>query len=102
MVALFGIPLALTYVYVFMPITLFSERRVTTTAGNAASGSSGGETGVDPNIGFKVDWDNVPTSGSSPSSPSRSRDAATSASPSSSAAATTATVRMENEVLDDM
>ncbi|CDS43065.1 Zinc finger C6HC type [Echinococcus multilocularis] len=62
LVALFGIPLVLIYVYIFMPITLFSELKVrlSTDSTNAPD--------VDPEVGFKINWDRVGESASTSSS----------------------------------
>uniref|UniRef100_A0A5K3FK76 RBR-type E3 ubiquitin transferase n=1 Tax=Mesocestoides corti TaxID=53468 RepID=A0A5K3FK76_MESCO len=51
-VALFGIPLVLIYVYIFMPITLFSELKVRLNSETA-------DTAIDPDVGFKINWERV-------------------------------------------
>lgn len=50
--ALFGIPLVLIYVYIFMPITLFSELKVRLSSNDSPSAAKI----VDPDVGFKINW----------------------------------------------
>ncbi|KAM3173866.1 hypothetical protein ACTXT7_011703, partial [Hymenolepis weldensis] len=56
LVAIFGIPLVLIYVYVFMPITLFSELKVRLSTNNPSTTQA---KAVDPEVGFKINWDRV-------------------------------------------
>ncbi|KAM7538260.1 hypothetical protein Aperf_G00000064961 [Anoplocephala perfoliata] len=55
LVALFGIPLVLIYVYIFMPITLFSELKVRLSSNDPPSAVKT----VDPDVGFKINWNLV-------------------------------------------
>ncbi|VDN99631.1 unnamed protein product [Rodentolepis nana] len=56
LVAIFGIPLVLIYVYIFMPITLFSELKVRLSKNNTTTTQA---RAVDPEVGFKINWDRV-------------------------------------------
>lgn len=56
LVAIFGIPLVLIYVYIFMPITFFSELKVRLSTNNTTTTQA---KAVDPEVGFKINWDRV-------------------------------------------
>ncbi|VDL59845.1 unnamed protein product [Hymenolepis diminuta] len=56
LVTIFGIPLVLIYVYIFMPITLFSELKVRLSTNNPSNTQA---KAIDPEVGFKINWEQV-------------------------------------------